>query len=744
MRKLNKAFLIATSTVLSFGMFLSVANASTTVNGQPEKVRIQVAATDTIITKEELIKKFREMFPKQFDFLTNSDFHVSSSHIFPDDETMRHDLHFTKTVQGKRVYGNIGFVGEELDIEYFSYQPANVTDALFPAKVSKEEAKKIAEDFLKKFLKEKDYQLESDSFNYYPQQILTEPIRYSFNFARTKNQVPIADQRMDVSVLGNGEVVSFYKMSPPSKPSTFDDVKQLKDKNEVVKKVKEKLSVDLTYQINYDYQTGDRKVELIYRPTAKLQGVEATSGNWMTANGYEKDFPEKTKIEKIVAKPLPVKEKAITVEEAKKIAEQFLAVDIDKVKLKIDSIQEIENYNGQAVISVQYTYLYANGGYGGSLEINKKTGEIIQYYDMKDYLLKEIGEDPKKGGTLSQKEALNQAVKYLKEWVPSYLHNYAMPVEEPYFEERMGSYHFVFPRLVNGIVVVGDQISVGIAAGGSLNSLSVYHQEMENWPSSDKVISEQEAKTIFEKALSLKLTYMKHAKNQTENHYDLVYLPVFNEDPYSYMNAATGEWNNLFSGKDSITISHPWAEEELNYLINAKVLNVKDVKSFNGDAAISKGEALKVLMNSLTYFYYGGYYYGGENTNQTFDNIDPKHPLYQEIERAVEAGIIKADSKNFDVDAPISREELSVWMIRVLGLEQAAKDSSIYKLSFVDADKVQNANTGYVAIASSLGLLQAEKNRINPAREVTYAELAVSTIRLAHAIAESGRGLRYY
>ena len=74
------------------------------------------------------------------------------------------------------------------------------------------------------------------------------------------------------------------------------------------------------------------------------------------------------------------------------------------------------------------------------------------------------------------------------------------------------------------------------------------------------------------------------------------------------MNANTGEWNNLFTGKDSITVSHPWAEEELNYLINAKVLNVKDAESFNGDAAISKGEALKVLMNSLTYFYHGDYY----------------------------------------------------------------------------------------------------------------------------------------
>ncbi|WP_252503376.1 S-layer homology domain-containing protein [Sporosarcina sp. Marseille-Q4943] len=743
MAKIKKLGLIVTSSVLSFGMFSSMVNASTSENGQPEKVRIQVASTDTAITKDQLINKFRKMFPNQFDFLTNSDFQMSSAHIFPEDETVRHDLYFTKTINGKRVYGNIGFVGEELDIEYFSYQPPNVTDALFPAKVSKEEAKKIAEDFMKKFLDGKEYQLETDTFNYYPQQILTEPVRYSFSYTRTENKISIADQRMEVSVLGNGEVVSFYKMSSRSKSSTFDDATKIKEKNEMVKKVKDNLSVELNYQINYDYRTSDRNVQLVYRPTAKLQGIEAATGKWMTANGYSADLPSKTKIEKITANPIPAKQDGITVEEAKKIAEQFLAVDSEKVTLRIESIHEMENYNGVPVIYVQYMYQYANGGSGGSLELNKNTGEIIHYYNMKDHLMKEIGENPKKEKSLSKQEALSQAVKHLKQWVPSYLHNYAMPIEEPYFDEVLGTYQFSFPRVVNGIVVNGDQIHVGIAADGSLNSLSVNYQEIENWPSSDGVISEQEAKKILEEALNLRLTYMKHAKSEKENHYDLVYVPVFNDDPFSYLNADTGEWNNPFNGKDSITVSHAWAEEELNYLINAKVLDVKDTKSFNGDAAISKGEALKVLMNSLTYFYYGGYYFGQEELNQTFDNIDPKHPLYQEIERAVEAGIINADGKNFDVDAPVTREELSVWMIRVLGLEQAAKDSNIFKLGFADADKVQSKNTGYVAIANSLGLLKEEQNRFNPNREVSYAELAVSTIRLAHAIAENGRGLRY-
>ena len=728
--------MVVTSSVLSIGMFSSMADASTLHNGQLEKVRIQVASTDTIITKEELIQKFKKVFPNQFDFLTNSDFQMSSAHIYPEDETVRHSLNFTKMVNGKRVYGDIGFVGENLDIEQFSYQPPTVKDALFPAKVSKEEARKIAVEFMKKSLGGEDYQLETHTYNYYPQQILTEPVRYSFSFARTKNQVPIADQRMEVSVLGNGEVVSFYKMAQQTATSTFDAVTQIKDKKTMVQQVNENLSVDLNYQINYDYQTGERNIELVYRPSAALQGIEAASGKWMTADGYATKLPAKTKIEAISAKPLPAKQDGITVEEAKKIAERFLAIDSDKVKLKIEVIQETVNSNGQTVISVQYMYQYANGGTGSSIEINKNTGEVVQYYDMKEQIFQEIGGKNKPDSTLSKQESLAKAVKYVKEWVPSYVHNYAMPVQDPYFDERMSSYQFVFPRIMNGIIVNGDQIHVGIAADGSLTSLNVSYQETEDWPSRDEVISEQEAKKILGDALDLKLSYMKHAKNEKENHYDLVYVPIFSDDPFSYVNAKTGKWSNLFSVNDSTTVTHPWAEEELNYLINAKVLDIKDVNRFNGDAAISKGEALKVLMNSLTYFYYNDYYYGQENTNQTFANIDSKHPLYQEIERAAELGIIKADTKNFDVDAPITREALSVWMIRIMGLEQAAKDGNIFKLSFEDAEKVQSANIGYVAMANSMGLVQADKNRFSPDREVTYAELAVSTIRLAHAMAK--------
>ena len=224
---------------------------------------------------------------------------------------------------------------------------------------------------------------------------MTEPIRYSFSFVRTENQVPISDQNVHVTVLGNGEVVEFYRNSLNDKKSTYDDVKKIQDYNEVVKKVKENLSINLQYQINFDDVTGERQVQLVYLPTTSMLGVHALSGKWQTVDGFTSDFPKANKIKMLTAKPLAPKQKNFTTEKAKAFAKNLLAVDSKKVKLSIESIDERKNENGQEVISIQYSYQYANGGSGTDLILDKKTGEIIQYHDIKSEVLKQLGEEPK-------------------------------------------------------------------------------------------------------------------------------------------------------------------------------------------------------------------------------------------------------------------------------------------------------------------------------------------------------------
>ncbi|MDN4495118.1 YcdB/YcdC domain-containing protein [Ureibacillus aquaedulcis] len=733
MKNLRTLGILTLSTGLSFGALAPAVAAATPANEQNEMVQIRTASVESVVTKSELIKKFKELFPNKFDFLNDGDFHMGSGHHFPDDDTIRYDLSFHKEINGKRVYGGIGFVGEELEIENFYYQPANSIDALFPAKVTKGEAEEAALAFLKKIPGASEYQLDTTHDYNLGNQPLTEPIRYSFSFVRTENQVPIPDQHIQVNVLGNGEIADFYRTSVNTESHTFDDITKVISENEILTKVKENLAIDLQYRIDFDYQTGDRTVQLVYQPTNDFLGVHALSGEWQTVNGFSPDLPEEQEIEFITAEPIQPKQTDFSLEKAKAFAQKLLSIDSDKVKLSIESIEERENHIGQEVIAIQYMYYYGNSGHGTELELDKQTGEIIQYTDIKSDVLREMGDNKENNQPISSEEALNLAVEYLKEFSPSHLHNYAKPTGEAHFESDRGVYHFAFPRVVDGILVSGDNISVGVSADGSLLGLNVNYQDVENWPTSEEVISEEEAKAEFLEQLSLDLQYVKEGYAEDDDHYQLAYTPLFNENQFSFIDANTGEWNSLTEEEsERQVITHPWAEDELNYLVNARILDVEDVNTFDANEKITKGDALAVIMKSLTHFYEGGYYPGQENMSQSFDNIDPEHPLYQIVERAVSLNILDTESANLDLDAHLTREELAVWYIRALGLEQAAKQGSIYQLDFADANDVQKEYIGHVALANSLELLTANRNQFNPNQEVTYAHLAVSVVRLAH------------
>ena len=740
MKSFRKLGLLTLTTGLSIGIFAPGAGAASLGNEQLSEAQIQLSLAEAVVSKSELIKKFRELFP-QFNYLKDSDFHMGSGHHYPDDDTIRYDLSFHKNLKnGKYVNGSIGFIGEKLEIERFNYDPSNAEEALFPAKVTKEKAQNIAQEFLKKFADGSDYQLEPQYFTFFPNhQLLTEPIRYSFSFVRTKNNIPLSDQRIQITVLGNGEINDFYRSTFNQGIPSFDDETKALSKKEIISKMKDDLSIDLYYRIDHDYRTGAKDVKLVYQPSSEMRGVHAITGEWQTLNGFSSKLPARDGLVPITDQAIQPKRANLTLEEAKTFAEKLLKVDSKEIKLRIESIDETKNHNGQEVISIQYMYEYHNGGTGTNLEIDKKTGEIIQYHDLKADVLKEAGDDQKESQAIAKEEALEQAVKYLKNYAPSYLHNYAIPMGEPYYNEARGVYHFSFPRIVNGILVNGDQISVGISANGELLSLNVNHSDIQSWPSVKNVISKEKATTKFFENLNLKLNFFRERTGEKRDHYQLVYTPEYSENPFSYLDASTGEWTSALDNKHQ-TISHPWAEKELNYLMEAGIIEVKDAKDFQGDEKITKGAALEIVMRSISRFY-PEYPPHQKSVNQTFDNIKPEHPLFQAVERAVSLGVLEKEIA-FNPDEHLTKEELAVWYIRLLELAEAAKNQGIYQLKFADAKEVTPENIGFVALAHSLGLLTDTNNKFSPKKEITYADLAVSAVQLAHEIFK--KGLHYY
>ncbi|MGE7930387.1 YcdB/YcdC domain-containing protein [Lysinibacillus xylanilyticus] len=741
MGRFKKLGIILTSTAFSVGVLSPMAQASANVKEPQERVAIQIASTETKVTKSKLIKQLNTLFPGKFNFVTEKDFSMGQGHYFNDDKTVRYDLSFHKVINNKDVYGGFTFKGEELELENFYYQPVNIADAMYPVKYSESEAKKIAQDFLKKLPNTANYKLREDNINgnYNFSRPLSEPITYSFSYSPTHNGVPLSNQFIDITVLANGEVTSMYRNTESTSKATFDNLDQKKKESDILAQVRENVSIDLRYMIDYNYQTGESTAKLVYTPPTSFSGVHAINGQWQTINGFTSQVPKAKGVENLTSQPLEPRKKGITLAEVEELAKSFLKVDSDKVKLQLESVDERENENGETIYSVNYMYESGNRGYGSSFEVNKATGEIISYWDVR----REFNEKDGKVEPISKEAALAKAIDYLKEWAPSYIHNYSKPIEDTVYDKQGEQYNFSFPRIVNGIAVVGDEISVGISADGKLSALNVSYRKVDNWPSVNKAVPADKAKATFSKELKLELQYAKQ-DGEDNHHYNLVYSPVYNGSLFNSIDATTGEWlQKVDDSKEKPAISHPTAGGELTYLLRQNVLEVKDPAHFNADTAVTKGEALKILVKSLTYGHdYGPY--GRDDDTQSFNNIDKKHPLYGIVEQAVRMGILQP-SNQFAVDTTLTRQELAEWLVRVLNLESAAKHSDIYKLNFADASSIDKAYAGYIALASAMGLIDAQQNKkFNATEKVTYADLAISTVRLAKAINEENSGRRYY
>ena len=360
MGKFKKLGIILTSTAFTFGVLSPVAQASLSGNEPTGKIEIQVASTETKVAKSELIKKLRTIFPNEFNFLKDSDFQEGRAHYYPNDETIRQELSFDKVIDGKNVYGYFNFKGEKLELESFHYQPGDMTGALFPAKYSKDEAQKVAHNFLKKFSGATNYQLQDDEhgYDYYMSRPLSEPTSYSFVYMPTQNGVPISNQSIIISVLGNGAVTNMYRDLPATNKATFDSLEQKKNETDITTQMREHLAVELQYVVDYDFATEEREVKLVYMPISNLSGVHALTGQWQTVNGFTTQAPKVQTVEKLATQPLAPRKKDLTIEEVEALAKSFLKVDSDKVKLTIDMIDERENEAGEMIYSVHYMYMY--------------------------------------------------------------------------------------------------------------------------------------------------------------------------------------------------------------------------------------------------------------------------------------------------------------------------------------------------------------------------------------------------
>lgn len=683
------------------------------------------------VDQEKLIAKVRELFPTKFDFVRDQDFRMDYSPMRPDTDVETYRLSFSKEYgNGKYVNGNFEFSGENLTLVSFYYNPADRSDAIYPPKISKEEAETIATTFLENLQLNDQYQLLEKERFYNPSinTPLTEPIEYRFAFDKLKNGVRVQDQNVSITVLANGEVIQFFR-GRYIEDAVYEQKQAILSKNEALQKVKDQLQVDLRYNIQRDYQNNSSTANLTYAPAPFIFGIQAKTGKFKIGDSFVNELPKQKEIKLLSNQSVQKDTQPLTKEQAKAMAEKLLKPIEDNVKLVIEGIQEAER-NGSKIYRIQYMYYRGSSGTGSSFEINRETGEIINFYNSSRDIQMENDSTP----ALSKEEALDKAVQYIKEYAYSNMNDYSYPLDtiNSRYQNYNNEYSFYFPRIKDGIVVEGDGIRVGISAlDGGLDSLNVNKTPIDQWPDPSKAIDKTKALLAMKENLDLKLTYV----NNGENVYDLVYTVKMDEEP-SYLDAIKGQWQTLSNREGNSNqnkfITHPWAQAEINYLISANIIKIDDPETFNPDGFVTKGEALEIIYKSLARFYEPLYRLESVKQESTFENIQPSHPLYNIIERAAQQKIIDTSNKTFNIDEKLTREELAYWYARALGLQIVAERSEAYKMDFADVSQMNEQYKGHIALIQSLGILTKDaSNEFNPKQDVSLAELAVSNIRLA-------------
>ncbi|WP_096199725.1 YcdB/YcdC domain-containing protein [Bacillus sp. FJAT-45350] len=733
--KYKRIGILSLSTMLSLGLVAPTISAAdiNQVRDQPEhKVMVSSLEVESV-EKKDLIEKIRKLFPNKFDILTESDFHMDHHRYYgyDDDDTIRYNLHYNKRVGDNYVHGQFEFVGEDLEIQHMYTQPFDDKGALFPPKVNEDEAEKIAKDFLNKIANSSNYQLsdEPDYYNPPTNRPLTEAIEYRFHFERLQDGIPVLGQGIHITVLGNGEITNFSNSQYQSKPLQFEQIKNVLDDEKVLEKIKENLNLELKYKVDYDYYYGGEDVELslVYVPSPSIEGVHAINGKWKIGPSFVDELPEPSEV-KMLRDQASTNATPISRDAAKEKVESLLKPFVgENEQLRIHGVHEVDN-QGMTLYDVNYMIESRTGGHGSSIAINKQTGDVIRFHNPTGYYR---GNSDVKVN-VSYQDALKKAVEKLNELSPSILHHYSYPTVDLKETGYGGVYNLSFPRVVNGIEVIGSNISVDISAeDGSLQSLYTNHPTLTNVPEISTAVDKEKAQEDFNRDLEVELTYMNDFRSENNQYHYLVYQGMFAK-PYQFYDAVEGTWKNeryVEEGREAVEVTHSWAEEELNYLIKAGIIEIDNMEEFNPDESISKGEALKVLMKSLTRFY--PHYPYEDRDDKRFENIDSSHPLYDITNRAVEIGILDTKTSTFDYESTLSRQELAIWYIRALGLENAAKHSDIYKLSFKDESEVEKEYRGYVALVSALEILNGSNNQFKPNGEVTMAQLAVSNLRMA-------------
>jgi hypothetical protein len=653
-------------------------------------------------------------------------------------------------------------------LRYYNYNYKGTESGKKLPNLSRSEAQKIAEDFIKKLNPQDVFDslklVQSDQRSF-------RETSHFFYYIATYDGVPVPFNNIRVTVnYDTGEIQDYNKAwTDDIEFPKADDALSMEDAE---KTYKEKLGLQLTYNL-----AGD-KVYLAYTPVYSSQYViDAITGEVVdpsqSMRGVYYDemlfggMGERAGSAKEQAVPVLTPEEIksieesgelISQEEAEKIAREFKIFEIDdSFILDGASLRRGWDFERNYIWDLYLLkedreakdYKYIN------VLLNAKTGEMLSFdisYPMAE------GENK-----YTEEEAKKAVEEFLEKIQPEKFKNTKYEKSDndviiPIMERETGIYNFRYVRMVKGIPFVDNYLNVRFdGRNGKIYGFYMNWQEVD-FPSAEGVLKLEEIYDFFFENVGLNLEYRKMnlpyfipemaravaeaagvavdaaasvavdsaadvavtsgmpVAEATKKSVSLVY--TVNTGKPSILDAFTGELLNA-DGQPYVEeapieytdISDHYAKEQIEALVEIGI--GLEGPTFRPNEKIKQKDFLLLISQIIDRGY--------EFYNKTaLENDSETENLYNLL---IREGIVKEGEK--DPEAALTREESVKFVIRALKYDKIADLKDIFKCEFLDKDEIDADLIGHVVLAKGFNIVNGYGNYFRPKEELKRGDAII-------------------
>jgi hypothetical protein len=613
-------------------------------------------------------------------------------------------------------------------ISFYQWETTTDNSSMKIPKYSRDKALKAAEKFIKKLAAEKFSQtvLKDVQQSSYDKPLYSDS--YSFNFVRKVNGLEFQDNGFNITLDKNTLKIRSYNMNwdnatfaEPSKAIGLDAAKKI---------FAEKLGIELSYYMIYDYEAKTQTPILVYTYANANNPIDALTGDIIT-NGYMPRYEMDSAAKQNSAtgtltpeeqKSVDASSKYLTKDASITEVKKYLPID-DTMKLSYSNLY-MDIYDGSASWAFSWDKNDTTGKYYSSMSatVNAITGKI------KAFSINGNEFYPEK----------ETPVAYTKEQAKNIAENFINTIETDKFKltvykndysqinptDKVSDYSFRYVGKINGATCDFDSFNVIVNAySGKIMSYSMEWKDV-TLPSVDGAMTLENAyKALYAKA-SLNLKYQKFYNYNNPKAVPFEIKMAYVLDDFSGMfDAKTGTFID-YSGKPIkekkavhfTDIKGNVAENDINILVDLGVIDSEE-STFSPNNAILQKDFIKLLVKTLAPSYV-------VTSDATLEGSNKEYDQYYQT--AVQHNILNESQIN--PTAKVTKLDAVKLIVRTMGLGYVAENGNIFKLQYKDANKISNSYKGYVAIAAGLNIIKLTTANFDGIKAITKGQTATMIV----------------